>query len=116
MNEPEHDAKTELRTSVLLSVQRALVGEITPEMRFIEVEFSATLIHIQVFVDGPINEQHRDDFDACAVTQVCADFCFPDIPERPGPEVRLSFTRCDHPTKPSFHGVLVYGRAEIYPD
>ena len=113
MDEQESDANTKLRTSVLLSVQRALIGEITPEMRFIAVEFSQSLIYITVYVDGFINEQRRNDFDASAVTQVVADFCWP---ERGDPSTQFSFVRCDYPQKPTFRGTLVYGRAETYPD
>ena len=99
----------DLRSRVLLSVQRALVGEITPQMRFIGVKFSAERIHIIVWHDGVVDESISADFDAGAVTQVVADFAWP---ERGDPLVSFEFVRCDCPQRPDFRGTLVYGRSE----
>lgn len=104
-----HDAGFHVR--VLLSVQRALIGEITPDMRYIDVEFSSERIHIIVWHDGAHDEYVHDDFDAGAVTQVVADF---PRPERGDPQVSFEFVRCDFPERPEFRGVLVYGRSEPY--
>ncbi len=101
----DHD----LRRRVLLSVQRALVGEITPQMRYIDVEFSAERIHIIVWHDGAVGSSVVDDFDAGAVSQVVADFPYP---EQHDPQVSFEFVRCDSPQRPEFRGTLVYGRSE----
>ncbi|MDX2200455.1 MAG: hypothetical protein SF069_15985 [Phycisphaerae bacterium] len=100
---------TELRTGVLLSVQRALVGEVTPRMRFIGVEFSPQRMHIIVWHDGPVDESAREDFDAAVVTQIVSDFAWPD---RGDPQTSFEFVRCDFPQRPNFRGELVYGRSE----
>jgi hypothetical protein len=99
------------RNRVLLSVQRALVGEVTPHMRFIGVEFSPACIHIIVWHDGSVDERISADFDAGAITQVVADFA---RPERGDPQVSFEFVRCDSPQRPAFRGTLVYGRSETY--
>jgi len=98
-----------LRTSVLFSVQRAISGEITPEMRCISVEISTQEINIFVFVDGKIDEVKKDDFDAVAVTQVVADFPYPDRGE---PIVCFEFIRSDSPKMVEAKGTLVYARKE----
>jgi hypothetical protein len=102
------NSDTDLRLRVLLSVQRALVGEVTPQMRFIAVEFSAARIHIIVWHDGAMCAADREQFDACALTDVAADFWPPDGDPVPSVE----FARCDYPERPQFRGELVYGRRE----
>jgi hypothetical protein len=67
-----------LRGSVLLSVQRALLGEITPNMRAISVSWSPREILIRVYIDGPIPRGLQDDFEAGMAAQVVADFVYPD--------------------------------------
>jgi hypothetical protein len=99
----------DFRIRALLSIQRALVGEITPQMRFIGVELSPERIHIIVWHGGAVDESHRDDFDAGAIAQVVADFAWP---ERGDPQVSFEFQRCDFPKRPDFRGTLVYGLNE----
>jgi hypothetical protein len=99
----------DLRSKILLSVQRALVGCITSEMRFISVEWSRHRIHLHVYVDGVMCEDTYADFDAEAMTQIVADFPYPD---RDDPQVSCMFHRCDFPQKPDIEGDLVFGRRE----
>ncbi|MBA3572225.1 MAG: hypothetical protein H0W34_09675 [Pyrinomonadaceae bacterium] len=101
----DHD----LRSRALLSLQRALVGGITPQMRYIGVEFSTECIHIIVWHDGAVASSVVQDFDAGAVTQVVADFPYP---EQHDPQVSFEFVRCDSPQRPEFSGTLLYGRGE----
>jgi hypothetical protein len=98
-----------LRTRALLSVQRALVGEVHLGMRAIEVEISAQLITIRVFTDGDATEEIREHFDAGAVTQVVADFPHP---ERGDPIVGFEFVRCDRPEAVPVAGTLVFAFAD----
>lgn len=56
-----------------LSVIRAMVGEITPEMRAITVELNAQHVTVRVYHDGLASDDLWDDFDA-AMTEVYADF------------------------------------------
>ena len=99
----------DLRRRVLLSVQRALVGDVTPQMRYVAVEVSSERIHIIVWHDGAVPSGVTADFDASAVTQVVADFPHPDQHD---PHVSFEFVRCDSPQRPEFRGTLVYGRSE----
>jgi hypothetical protein len=82
----------EERTRVLLSVQRALLGEITPGMRAIAVDWDQERIRIRVLHDGPWDASLEADFDAGAVSQVVADFPWP---ERGDPHVVCEFVRLD---------------------
>jgi hypothetical protein len=100
---------TDIRSRVLLAVQRALVGEVTRQMRFIGVEFSPERIHVIVWHDGAVDESISAGFDAGAVTQIVADFAWP---ERGDPQVSFEFVRSDFPRRPDFRGTLVYGRSE----
>jgi hypothetical protein len=93
-----------------LSIQRALVGEITPEMRVVEVELSRTQICIRVFTHGVPSAALRDDFDAGMVTQVVADFPYPD---REDPEVSVEFVRCDSPHPVPVRGIPVFALAGV---
>jgi hypothetical protein len=99
----------DLRARVLLSLQRALLGEVTAQMRAIEVEWSPTAILIRVFAHGPVTDSLRDNFDASVVTQVVADFPYPD---RGDPHVTFDIVRCDAPAPIAVSGTLVFARAE----
>jgi hypothetical protein len=98
----------DLGTRVLLSVQRALLGEITPEMRAITVAWSPAEIRLRVFVDGPVSDAAMADFDASAVTQVVAEFSYP---ERGNPRVEFEFVRIDPPAPVPAVGTFVFARA-----
>jgi hypothetical protein len=99
------------RTEVLLSVQRALLGEITPGMRAVRVEWNERLICIRIFHDGPWAQEIEEDFDAGAVTQVVADF---PCTEKGDPAVEFQFVRLDAgmPLPQGLTGALVYARNE----
>src|SRR3954469_25643840 len=99
----------ELRIKVLLSLQRALLGAITPEMRAVAVQWLPNRIAIRVYTDGEPPAVVRENFDAAVVTQVASDFPFP---ERGDPSVESEFARCDAPTRLPDWGHLVYARAE----
>ena len=77
-------------------------------MRFVSVEYSVDRIHIIVWHDGAMSDSDREDFDACAVTDVAADFWPPDGDPTPS----VDFVRCDYPMRPDFRGTIVYGRKE----
>jgi hypothetical protein len=96
---------SELRARALLSVQRALIGEVTPEMRAIEVVVTSGRVLLRVFTDGEAPARVRDDFDAGAATQIVADFPYP---EDGDPEVAVEFVRCDFPEPIPVEGVLVH--------
>lgn len=63
----------ELRTSVLLSIQVALLGEITPNIRGITCAWNESVIDIHCYFEGEITEEDEDSMD-CVATEVIADF------------------------------------------
>lgn len=104
------DPAAALRGRVLLSLQRALVGEVTPQMRYIGVEHSPARIHILIWHDGELAAVVREYFDASVVTQVVSDFTGA---EYEGIEVTYEFIQVDAPARPALRGTLVYGRSEL---
>jgi hypothetical protein len=100
----------DLRTSILLSVQRALVGELTREMRAVEVVLTTTRAVVRVFTEGELSAKLREDFDAGAIAQVVADF--PYLGER-HPQIECEFVRCDFPDKVPVEGILVHALAGV---
>lgn len=96
------------RQQILLSVQRALVGEVWPSIRAISVDISTTRVSIYAYWDGPIDADQLEEFDGGAITQVVADFPYP---EHGDPSIRLRPMRCDAPQPIPVRGQLVYARA-----
>jgi hypothetical protein len=75
------------RVRVLLSVQRALLGAITPQIREVDVCWSDSMILIRFVADGEI-KPNLDDLVIDAETEVLADF-LPDV------DVSASVVRID---------------------
>jgi hypothetical protein len=96
---------TTMRIRVLLSIQRALLGQIGTAVRRIVCSWTETEIHVRVVVDGEIGE---DDVEAMeeAKTEVIADF--------PNTAVFFKLERCDGPTRMQHerHEVAVFQRLE----
>lgn len=101
-----------LRINVLLSVQRALVGQIAPEMRAISVEWSASSINVLVYVDSLAPLEIEENFDSIVITEITADFPYPD---RGDPSVELKFIRVDPSSRISPKGELVFARSDWQP-
>jgi hypothetical protein len=64
---------SELRTRILLSVQRALLGEVFPALRAVSVAFTETSLDLRFYVDGPADELDRESI-SIVETEVLADF------------------------------------------
>jgi hypothetical protein len=93
----------QLKTEVFLSIQRALLGAISPEVRAITVQFKKKVI-ITVIIDGPLSEDILERFSVVE-TEVMADF-LEDI-------IELEVIRIDFPQDCEiFSGRLVYLRLE----
>lgn len=75
-----------LHDRIQLSLQRALVGEIAPEMQVLAVHVSPAQVHVRLIVDAGSRPEVAEDFAAGAMTQVVADFCWP---ERGDPKVEF---------------------------
>jgi len=67
------EVEQEFRVRVLLSVQRALLGEVTAKMRKIEVILATDALHLRVWHEGAATKEEKDDFDAIVVTDIAAD-------------------------------------------
>ncbi|MBQ9601592.1 MAG: hypothetical protein IJR46_06225 [Neisseriaceae bacterium] len=65
---------TETRISLLLSSQRALLGEITPNIRQIFLGLVDKTIQFIVIFDGEISEDDEDNM-SCVGTEIVSDFC-----------------------------------------
>jgi hypothetical protein len=65
-----------IRTALLLSVQRALLGMVPASLRAVTCDWLGTQIQLQFVFDGQIAE---DDFEAAQIagTEVIADFDAP---------------------------------------
>lgn len=81
---------SDLRVSVLLGMQRALLGCVGPAVRKIMCQWNEHEIQVRVVFGGEIGE---DDADAMseAETEMMADF--------PSHAVSFKLERCDNPEK-----------------
>ena len=94
-------------SEVLLSAQRAFVGEISSEMRAISIHFSDDIL-IRVHHDGPWSSDSYEDFDASAVTCIVSDL--PWSEEHGYPQVDLEFVRADSQSLLPMDGTYVFAR------
>lgn len=62
-----------LRASLLLSVQRALLGEVSPAVRGVTVGWREHVILLRSYFDGPISAADRDSM-SCVGAEVIGDF------------------------------------------
>jgi hypothetical protein len=102
-------AQKDFRVSVLLCVQRALLGEITPRMRSVEVILGADTFHLRVWHEGSRTDKETEDFDAVVITDLAADFW---VGQEPPKVPTFEFISCDPPDKPTIEGTLVFARKE----
>jgi hypothetical protein len=77
-----------LRAALLLSIQRALLGEVTPNIRAVTCRIDPDRIVLRWIVDGAISNELKGDLGAIG-TEVVADFSTHQISEE--------FVRCDAP-------------------
>lgn len=77
--------RPDLRTEVILSVQRALLGEVTPDIRAVAVGWEGGVVRARFVFDHPVTEDDRDkvlginmyvqdDFDDFQETDFTAEF------------------------------------------
>ena len=78
----------ELRVRLLLSIRRALLGEVTPNIRAVTAQIDAQTIVLRWIIDGEISDSFRRNLSAVG-TEVVADFASHQIAEE--------FIRCDAP-------------------
>lgn len=76
----------ELRVRLLLSIQRALLGKVTPNIRVVTAQIDAQTIVLRWLIDGEISDSFRRDLSVVG-TEIAADFATHQIAEE--------FVRCD---------------------
>ena len=95
--------------TVLLSLQRALVGEIHPAMRGVTVEIAGDRVHVTLFLDPDAADEVAEDFDAGALSQVVGDLPWP------GPTLTWEAVRADPAQRlpQSPQQIWVFGRVDM---
>jgi hypothetical protein len=61
------------RNDVLLAMQQALLGEVTPNLRAVTVAYDESDIHFCCFYDGVASETDRENM-SCVETELIAHF------------------------------------------
>lgn len=95
-----------IRSSVLLSVQTALLGAVSPALRGVTVGWDEKTIKLLCYYDGSISEEDRESM-SCVQTEIMADF--------PELEIELDVVRCDFPQEMNYLDAWVYRRSESMP-
>lgn len=98
----------EMRIRVILSVQRALLGEVSPALRGVTVGWDEKRIAILCYYDRRISEEDREAM-SCVETEVMADFPA-DL------QIDLDVIQCDAPQEMKLLDVWVYCRRESVSD
>ncbi len=95
---------TTFRCRVLLTIQRALLGEVFPDLRAITVDWSLEFVKFRAYVHG---ESRPDDLDSlsCVSAELSADF-------EEEINIEYSIIRIDAPNQIVDSGVFVYKRRE----
>lgn len=104
---PTYEFETVPVAYALLSIQRALLGSVTPELRAITVDANKEekLLCVYFYYDGQVSEEVIDLWE-CAISEVVADF---------GTDYTLDerMLRLDYPQKiPLLRGRYAYSRYE----
>jgi len=87
-----------------LSIQRALLGEVVPELRVVAFSINAEAVDVRFYFDGMISED-AEESASCVETEILADYDPDDI-------VMVHCIRSDYPAQISDAGVWVYRRWE----
>jgi hypothetical protein len=93
-----------LIVKILLSAQRALLGEVSPALRGVTLGWHDQVIRMRAYFDGPISEEDLESM-TCVAAQIIADF--------PSPwNIDEEIVRCDAPERMEFLQVWAYLRRE----
>jgi hypothetical protein len=61
------------RAALLLSLQRALLGEVPPALRVVSPRLVGEGLEIRFYLNGPVSEEDRESA-SCVASEVAADF------------------------------------------
>ncbi len=92
------------RQKIVLSVQRALLGSVTPNLRGVATDWNDTEIRVFCYYHGPIADNDREEM-SCVHTEVATDFI--DIAP-----VHFVLERADWPMKMNGHRAWIFLRKE----
>ena len=99
-----YNPHTMRRIEVLLGVQNALLGAITPNLRAVKIYWDMNRIDLYFIYNGPITEEDQEESE-CAATEVLAQF--------PDGEFETHHIRCDIPNPlPTVGNEVVFRRHE----
>jgi hypothetical protein len=98
------ETKTDIHPRILLSVQRALLGEVFPALRGVTVGWNERTIRILCYVYGPVSPIDEERLSGVE-SEVLADFS-------KDYEVRLDTIRCDEPANMTPLQAWAYRRRE----
>ena len=79
------------RIRILLSAQRALLGEVPPSLRMAALDWDERWIYLRCYFDGLVSEEDRESMESIT-TEMTADF-FPEL------NVELQVIRLDVPSR-----------------
>jgi hypothetical protein len=97
------------RDRVRLALQKALVGQVTPEMRLVSVESDSETVRVVVYFDRNLDEADREEF--AAEVAACLGLDLGDPPA--GPVAQCHFVRCDEPQVVPVRGEIVFSRKGV---
>lgn len=96
-----------LRPDIVLSVNGALLGNVTPNLRGVAVDWDDHTIRVVCYFHGSISEEDQEIMD-CVHTEVATDFVDSRV-------VELTAQRLDMPTKMDGLRAFVFERREKLP-
>ena len=92
------------RAGVLLSLQRAMLGEVFPALRAVTVEWSDRMVKFFAYVDGPLADEDSESL-SCMAAEVAADFWS-------GVDVDYEVVQVDFPNRIVDERIRVFRRRE----
>jgi hypothetical protein len=101
----QNEKKSSLdRVEAIVSLNRALWGEVSPALRAAKIKCDEKSIHLFFYYDGEISEEDNESAE-CVATEVIADY--------PKHKLEVDILRWDFPKPiPQNEGDLVYRRRE----
>jgi len=107
--DPKNDKYYKIdRVSAILSLNRALWGEVAPTLRAAKIKWNEKTVHLYFYYDGEISEEDHESAE-CVATEVIADF--------PEHKLEIDILRWDYPKPVPQEGLeTVYYRRESNPN
>lgn len=90
-----------------LSAQKALLGNVLPNLRAVCVDCEVGKIFVSFYVDGKISKENMESYNN-TVDQIIADF----LKDEKKNDSELSIVQLDYPEKMPLKGDWVYYRSE----